>query len=270
MNPQYAGDVGDAVKFWLLRKLRDGRELGVNMYIPGSPGLFGYLDKPERNELHALLKETDPALIKALGKLRKAAQNTSWMTKQWEAVLPEVRLYTAPVPAAEREQWSKTAAERLEDATIVFLDPDIGIYRRNGKFDDISDRRYVLFSELLHYEGRSLVVYQQHSRMQSEPYLESLSRALNKEFIGAGSGKRLIGAVVARYGSTRSFLFIAEKGHRKDLLDFLDCLGKSLEEAVAKGRRPEIWLPKTSLCPVTSSPPRLRAYSFARPFPARH
>jgi hypothetical protein len=138
MQDRYAGDIGDYVKFALLRHLGLGRRLGIAWYLhPDTKdgGHTKYLHEPER------WRHLDQDLFDLLSKIVQrersveALQAASIIT----AIFSGARLDCSAVAIRERDarrnKWFAEVLGSLAGCNLVFADPD------NGLVDDRSDRR---------------------------------------------------------------------------------------------------------------------------------
>jgi len=169
MQDRYAGDVGDYVKFALLRHLGPGRRWGIAWYLhPDTKdgGHTKYLREPER------WRELDHKLFDLLSAIEQrqrsvaALQVASIITANFS----NDRLDCSAVDIRERDIWrSKWFAEvlrKLSACDLVFADPD------NGLVDDRQDRRRraVFCKQIPLAEakalavGRTAVIYHHNTR----------------------------------------------------------------------------------------------------------
>jgi len=148
MRDQYAGDLSDVLKFGLLRALAGkDRRLGIAWYyVPGHDGRadgrhlewrdeeeWRLLDRKLYDELAALPERNIAALEKA-------------------AIWPDGTIFHGdPVPSSlGRRSWAEHKRRNLENADIVFLDPDNGLGMETPKHATFSEIR------LLRRPGRAI------------------------------------------------------------------------------------------------------------------
>jgi hypothetical protein len=126
MRDQYAGDVSDLLKFAFLRTLAgDDRTLGVGWYYnPGHDGRLKdgchreYCQEPKWRFL-------DRALFDALGELPERSVSALEKLPIWP---PKTRFHRIPVPSTgSRRSWAVDMHTVLQEASIIFLDPDNGV-----------------------------------------------------------------------------------------------------------------------------------------------
>ena len=140
MQDRYAGDIGDFVKYALLRALSSGARLGVAWYLHPKEGGSGdgrhtaYLERPE--EWRGFDEELFDSLrrIVAMGTRSVAAVQSASVLGN--AVFADESLDLADVPVnrrtAWRRDWFERVRERLDDCDLVFADPDNGLVRDSG------------------------------------------------------------------------------------------------------------------------------------------
>jgi hypothetical protein len=197
MQDRYAGDVGDFVKFGLLRHLvasRDERalRLGVNWYLTPDEGHnadgkhIGYLFS--NNSVHGALRSCDPDLAPLLR--RVVEQERTVAALEESGALPtgtafHGALLCGNLGVSARAAWHRSALQRLRDVDIVFADPDNGI-RASGRMATLN--KYALLSELADYaqRGQSIVAYHHADRSadattQAERHLAELVEAVGND-----------------------------------------------------------------------------------------
>lgn len=181
MQDRYTGDVGDFVKYALLRALADGRKLGVAWYLYPDEGHnsdgkhTSYLDQPE------LWRHLDPELFDTLetvvktGRCVRAIEDSRTLG---EARFAGELLSHGQSPAAERsdlrDQWFKQTLIDLAGCDLVFADPD------NGLIDDAQQRRrqknfgkqMPLTEALQISDGRMAIIYHHNTRFPGGHDLE--------------------------------------------------------------------------------------------------
>ena len=174
MQNRYVGDIGDYIKYSLLRSLSPERSLGVVWYLFPDEGHnddgrhISYLSDHDR------WRYLEPSLFDALKKI--VANRRSVQAIETRGVL-DAKFARAPldmrsVDAAFRPQfrknWLLTAKERLRDCDLIFADPD------NGLIDDDPKRRkqpnfgkQLPLAEALELaDGRPTVIYHHNTRFK--------------------------------------------------------------------------------------------------------
>lgn len=225
MQDRYSGDVGDFMKFGLLRHLTgDDLRLGINWYqVPdeshNADGKhISYLSP--NNAIGRKLKSCDPPLHAALAEM-VAADDRSIAQLEALGVLPTASLtYSRPLSqtmtTGERQQWHDDALVALQGSDVVFLDPDNGLrLERGSKLE-----KFALASEVSDFFRRdhSVIVYHHADRSKGGVPVQVTRRLKD---LGQATGAVPLGAVIARRGSCRFFLIAAQPRHREMLLDRL-------------------------------------------------
>ena len=176
MQDRYVGDVGDFVKYGLLRALSYGNRLGVAWYLRTDPDTTKaddghhttYLHQPEKwRHLDPVLFDVVKGLVEN-GSRTVAAIQRSGILK--EAVFATEPLDISGIPIREREHWRRSWFERvrvqLAGCEIVFADPDNGLYP-NHRFrytQKVNAKRIPLFEANALAAGRSAVIYHHNTR----------------------------------------------------------------------------------------------------------
>lgn len=174
MQDQYVGDIGDFGKYALLKFLgtRDVL-LGIVWYLTSAKGgstdggFIQYLSSPdEANGLGNCNEELFDTLREIVqGKDRRVARVRECWVLPGRTQFYEERLDFAGVPPQKRPEvrksWCDKALKQVEEADLVFLDPDNGLslnekmkYRKTGP-------KYVFLDEIRQFLSRrqSLIVY---------------------------------------------------------------------------------------------------------------
>ncbi len=173
MQDRYAGDIGDFVKYGLLRAIRGTRRLGVAWYLHPNVGPAGdgkhiaYLQDPD--EWRHLDAELFDTLMKLIGDRRSVAdiQESGVLG---DAVFAADRLLVAEIKVQDREHWRNRWFSRvkrqLAGCDLVFADPDNGLvsddrFRPTRKENA---KRIPLAEAMALAEGRTAVVYHHNTR----------------------------------------------------------------------------------------------------------
>lgn len=180
MQDRYAGDIGDFVKFGLLRALSKGRRLGVAWYLHPDEGHNAdgkhtrYLD--DRNHWRHL----DPDLF---DKLRGVVQSGRSIRALESAAVVEGYFSSEPLRSREldwrlRPQWRHSWFERLcnslGDVDMVFADPDNGLVDNDmGRCTQKAFAKQMPLREATQLaRGRVAVVYHHNTRRKGGHGLE--------------------------------------------------------------------------------------------------
>jgi hypothetical protein len=177
---RYAGDVGDYVKYALLRTLTPGRRLGVAWYLYPDEGHnadgkhISYLDQP------AKWRDLDPELFDALKRIvdteRSVArvESDGILCAEFHSDVIRTSEFAAAERAQRRSKWFETVQTQLAGCDLVFADPD------NGVIDDNPARRkqrmfgkQMPLSEVRELAaGRAAVIYHHNTRFPGGHDLE--------------------------------------------------------------------------------------------------
>lgn len=142
MRDQYVGDVSDAIKFALLRRLAgEDRRLGIAWYY--NPDHDG---RPDGRHIDWLeqegWRELDAELHAAIAALPERSISALERAPIWAS---SAIFHREPVPpASARLRWGEAKRQALADADLVFLDPDNGvgaISARHASFDELRHLR---------------------------------------------------------------------------------------------------------------------------------
>ncbi len=135
MQNRYTGDIGDYVKYGLLRALASDQRLGVAWYLYPDEGHnddgrhVSYLERP------ADWEHLDPDLYQGLRQIVRSGYRSVQAVEN-SGLLPNTKfaseLLEHPVSSAVkrrswRHEWFNRVTEQLSDCDIVFADPDNGL-----------------------------------------------------------------------------------------------------------------------------------------------
>lgn len=172
MQDRYAGDVGDFIKFGLLRSLSIGRQLGVAWYLHpdeahNSDGKHvAYLSHPAR------WRHLDPTLFDALRSVVMTDRSVRGLERTGVLSARFHREPTLTISSkttgydAFRSVWFDRLTQEMKECDLVFADPDNGLTddtparRRSRKFA----KQMPLNEALSLAAGRPTIVYHHNSR----------------------------------------------------------------------------------------------------------
>lgn len=224
MQDRYAGDVGDFLKFGLIRALSRPRSadvrVGLNWYLAedeshnGDGKHVGYLRPGARH--HASLAACDPQLMAALQGVLDAGTRSVGALNACGVLPGDSPVFSERLPSgrsAARGAWHERALQATAGADAVCVDPDNGVCFSTAP---AKLHKYALPGELRDYaaRGQSLIAYQHADRSapagrQARGRLDELARAVSQQPVAA---------IVAHRGSCRFFLITAAEQHREALL----------------------------------------------------
>ena len=138
MQDRYVGDIGDFVKYGLLRALGKGKRLGVAWYLYADDSRPGsgdgrhtrYLQQPKD------WRHLDPELFDTLKEL-VAGKRRSVAEIQCSGILGKTVFANKPLNVEKvavrdrkcwRREWFERVKDALSDCDLVFADPDNGLY----------------------------------------------------------------------------------------------------------------------------------------------
>lgn len=215
MQDRYAGDIGDYIKFGLLKALlQEDFRLGVNWYrtdppdseIDSKTGLFRQQDGKFR--IPTGCEVCDPPLARALQAISDLdCSARSIAALEAAALLDPARVvyYHEPIRRTNRERWHQDAMKALADCNLVFLDPDNGLLPSSVGLGSARSVKYVLEDELSAYlsAGQSVVLYQHRPRRKKPDYFCRMAGRLPRS--PAGSPTHVL---TSHKGTVRDYFLI--------------------------------------------------------------
>ncbi len=214
MQDRYVADIGDYVKFAILRALAPGRRLGVAWWLfpdehhNADGGHREYLERKDR------WGQYDPELFEALSNIDMQRKLDVGAIEK-AGILPNAVFAAEPVPCdirpfqqrpEKRRDWLAKIKAKFEDCNLIFLDPDNGIaparlrltQRRAGKSVTIDEIKGLL-------EGnRAMVIYHHQTRRKGghKSEIRDLAEQLSK------AGLQVSGALRTKPWSPRVFFIL--------------------------------------------------------------
>jgi hypothetical protein len=181
MRDNYVGDIGDYVKYGLLRHLaaHTGLRLGVVWYLYPDPckvtdgADLDYLDSAKEH----LYRDCDYELYDKLRNLIAANDRNVAAVKNRELLPKNTIFYEAPLSFSGlpkgagqaklqreqmRQQWLAQALAHTEASDLVFLDPDNGLEISSTPYHRDKGPKFAFYREVEQFwqRGQSLVIYQ--------------------------------------------------------------------------------------------------------------
>jgi hypothetical protein len=233
MQDRYTGDVGDFGKYGLLNEIfkrSNGKiRLGINWFYvakeenqTGDGKHTGYLKDESKayKEYRACFPELYDKLKSIVNDERRRINEI-----EKDLILPrETVFYSKPIPDSsanprkrkeDRENWLKESLIKLEEADIIFLDPDNGIQTDKVKKTQTKAIKYVFINEIKRYYelDKSLIVYNHRDRKPRSEYNEKIKGLRN--YINTLNS---ISVLRFKRVSIRDFIFLIHKDHQ-DLID---------------------------------------------------
>lgn len=199
MRDNYVGDIGDYVKYGLLRSLsaHTGLRLGVVWYLYPDPCKETdgrHLDYLSAAKEH-LYRQCDPELYDKLRDLIAANDRTVAAVKRRKLLPKDTLFFEAPLSLSGlpkgtgkaqlkrehmRRQWLAQALAHTEAADLIFLDPDNGLEVRSTAYHQDKGPKFAFYREVEQFwnRGQSLVLYQHATREGIEQQIRSRSAEL--------------------------------------------------------------------------------------------
>ena len=171
MQDNYIGDIGDYGKYGLLREIcSEPVALAVNWYRV-SPKKVGKQDDGKFVNYLAnplLYREYDPPLFDTLHKIVKIEEDRKIERIEQAKIFPAV--FYSDVLDSNRTLWHSRALAHMQDADIVFLDPDNGLETFKMHLTGKATEKHVKWTELKDYyaRGQDVVLYQHRPQMTSK------------------------------------------------------------------------------------------------------
>ncbi len=165
MQDRYVGDVGDFVKFGLLRAIGEGRRLGIVWYYRRSDRGTSYLQQPEKWQC------LDPELFNALKDLVDCCTRSVKRLEQ-TSVLKNAIFASEPLDSTRRDAWFERVRKKIFDCDLVFADPDNGFSPKES-----AKSEHILVEEARALaEGRTAVIYHHNGqgRGQARTHLNEI------------------------------------------------------------------------------------------------
>jgi hypothetical protein len=227
MQNRYVGDIGDYLKLSILRTLSPGYRLGVAWWLftdethNGDGRHVGYLKRPD------LWRHLDPELFDALRHVVLSGQRNVRALRA-PGLIPGAIYADDVIPTggpiaqrlSARRAWLAGVQRALEQANVLFLDPDNGLEPAGFRPTALKSGKSIMLSELreLAMPGRCLIVYHHQSRRRGGHYAEIKHCAARLR----ASGFATVDALRARPYSPRVYLLLnapADIRHRAEAIE---------------------------------------------------
>ena len=210
MKNQYVGDINDYVKYSLLRTLASiGRfDVGVCWMRTSDDGRSdggktGYLGKPDQ------WRAFHPELFDALSQIVLNDRRRSLRSLETRRIVPSARYFSRLLTDTNRESYFERAESALNEANLVFFDPDNGMEVPSIPIGRRGSSKYLYWSELSRFvgAGHSVLVFQHFPRMERKKFV-TLS---TKKF------RRMLGAtrIYSIASSNVVYLLLPQERHRE-------------------------------------------------------
>lgn len=261
MKNQYVGDIGDYGKYGLLRFMADhGIKIGINWYLTED-------DKSSDGKFTAYLKKStdracDPELFDILQEIAFRSDKTVKMIED-SGIIPGAECFgeilkTSTLEAKDRKWarrlWFNNSTLILQDAELIFADPDNGISFSKTERTKGSEK-FILPDEVCEYyhSGKNVVFYCHKGRRKEEDW-EQAKTEISKYLRDAQ-----ILSVTFHRGTQRSYIFVLHPDcfHRYEhiLKSFLDSAwGGMFSWEPIKGNATLLHNPQENAAAVTLEP----------------
>ena len=170
MRDQYIGDIGDYIKYGLLRAISVKKCLGVAWYLcvgagstkAGDGRHTDYLRQPKE------WRHLDPELFDTLKRLVDEGKRSVSHIEQ-TGILGKTAFASEPldIPKVMRNEWFERTKKQLCNCTLVFADPDNGLYpddRFNSARKESVKRIPLAEATALANDGRAVVIYHHNNQ----------------------------------------------------------------------------------------------------------
>ena len=241
MQDKYVGDIGDFVKYSLLRALLYDHRLGVSWYLfPDEVNNHGryreYLKEPAK--WCSLDEQTFATLKDVVDRCKRDRCESRISEIERSGLLPDTTVFwnckldfdgctagSGQCQAEWRNKWFENSLDRLQDCDLVFADPDNGL-KKSETFRPGQRKHAKSVSECearrLAHGGRPVVIYHHNSRFSGGHCAEVLHW---QERLGEGTC-----AVRWRGRSPRTFF----------ILNCTDLLARRAEHWCRRWNKPQV------------------------------
>ena len=236
MKNQYVGDIGDYGKYSLLRFIsKHNIRVGINWYLTRNDGstdgkFIEYLDDPDE-EKH------DPKVFAALKKIAGNADKNVHYIEKFD-LISGCLFYHEPIPEKDssdylgreisRRLWFNNSVMILEDASLIYADPDNGI-TYNKKAGSKNSEKYILPEEIRSYysKGKNVVFYCHKGRRTADAW-EKTKTDIKKYLPDAQ-----ILVITYHRGTQRSYIFVL---HPNNYAEYRSILEEFIETGWGKSK----------------------------------
>jgi len=225
MQDRYVGDIGDYLKYALLRAVSKNLKLGIGWFltpdeIHNNDGKhITYLESPDR------WRFLDPVLFDKLLKVKNDTRSIKVIESK--NFFPDVTVYFSDLlvnniaiseRATFRENWFKKLSLRLDNCDLIYFDPDNGLEPPSFNINRKKSIKSVRFVELEHFRSlNKIIIFYHHQTRFCGGHVEEINDIKCKL---SKRGFREIFALRARAFSPRVFFIINGGRIKKEILEF--------------------------------------------------
>lgn len=236
MQNRYIADIGDYLKFAILRELSPGRRLGVLWWLFADEdhnrdgGHREYLERPKE------WRHFDPELFDTLYKIDEGKQHNVHSIEN-SSILPRAAFVSDQIPYTclpfsrrpeERIRWFQRAKALVLNCNLLFLDPDNGIASDKLRLTCRRAGKCVTIKELqeLTEQNCAIVVYHHQTRYPGGHFqeIENLRNRLKD------AGLRTTAVLRAKPWSPRLFFILNGDG---ELLERAERIAQSWPDRIS-------------------------------------
>lgn len=213
MKHQYFGDFNDYLKYGLLRAIQRKTQfrLGVCWMVTPDDGrsdgkFISYLNDRHR------WRKYDPALFDALSEAVAERRNLDHVAGR--NILPDAAFVNDIVPDSRfsRAVYFDSATRLLQDAELIFFDPDNGIEVASCALGRQDSSKYLFWHEIeaTYDVGKSVLIYQHFPREERGQFVARIMNELRA---------RTSGANVSCFRTPNVAFFLAAQPAHSEMLD---------------------------------------------------
>jgi hypothetical protein len=214
VKDQYVGDISDFEKYAILRALGFEADLPLAvcwmLTAPDKTGEGGRIDYLEERERY---RHLDPHVFDGLEAIVASGERNVAAVER-NGILERARFFSRPLAdhLASRSVYFREVWSALEERSLVFFDPDIGLPGRTVRKGRTRSSMYVFDDELREgfARGHSLVIFDHWKRVQRLPYLRDAFARLR-----AATGAR---TPFALWGRERVVFYVLAQDQDTDAL----------------------------------------------------
>lgn len=178
MQDKYAGDVTDFFKFFLLKKVQSicNKKIGINWYVPSQNTINRETSNDGRIINWLNNEEIINLDLELSSKLKNVISGERTIAGIEDIVFNknDFIFFNKPMEA-DRNYWFNESLKAMNNAEIIFLDPDNGF--KEGDFYKKPSEKHALSTEIKQYynNGQSIILINFRDRSRQDKYDNKLS-----------------------------------------------------------------------------------------------